>query len=183
MTQNKDWRIPSMKIYAALLILVFAKAGGSGAQTVVAENSRREQRQFGLEEPIKQPISIPDDVLGVVREGSEFLSPQCEEEAGSHDRIPAAWYEATRISLGTRNKVGLIVKAKTACLWGANTGPFWIFLEEGEHHSLIFYKVVGGLQVLRSKTHGVYDVRTGLTMKLRPSFVIYRYDGHEYQPN
>ena len=160
----------------SLLILVCSTYAQTSQKTAHAEQTR-----FGLEEPIDRPASIPEDVLKILRQDSDVTT--CELEAGSRDRIPATWYEASRIHLDGTNRADLIVKAKNACLMGPNLGPFWVFRKTAGGHDLVLSTVAVGVQILKNKTNGLRDIRIGAIVNLQPSYVTYRFDGHAYQPD
>ena len=163
--------------FGGLLLLVFVC--DVGAQTKPRVN-RAEQTRFGLEEPINQPVPIPEDVLKMLRQDSDISA--CDlEQPNSRDSIPSTWYEASQIHLDGPNQIDLIVKAKNACLWGANIGPFWVFRGTSNGHSLVLSTVALGLRVLSTKTNGLRDIEAGAVVSLRPSFVTYKFDRQHYQ--
>lgn len=167
-----------MKAWFGVVILLLVFACDFDAQTKPKVN-RAEQTRFGLEEPINRPVPIPEDVLKMLRQDSDISA--CDLESNSRDSIPSTWYEASQIHLDGPSQIDFIVKAKNACLWGANIGPFWVFRSTSNGHSLVLSTVAFGLRVLSTKTNGLRDVEAGAVVSLKPSFVIYKFDGQHYQ--
>ncbi|HKV64459.1 MAG TPA: hypothetical protein VJO16_21310 [Candidatus Acidoferrum sp.] len=140
-----------------------------------------EQTKFNLEERVLRPATIPEDVLKVLRENSDFRT--CDVEAGSRDNVPATWYEASQIHLDGLGETDLVVKAKNACMMGPNLGPFWVFRKTAEGHILVLSTDAVGVKILKSETNGLRDIRTGAVANLKPTYVIYKFDGRVYQAN
>lgn len=177
-SDGKTRRISGVKAWLGLVILLSVFASDAGAQTKPKAN-RAEQTRFGLEEPINHPVPIPEGVLKILRQDSDISA--CDLEPNSRDSIPSTWYEASQIHLDGPNQIDFIVKAKNACLWGANIGPFWVFRGTSNGHSLVLSTAALGLRVLNTKTNGLRDVEAGAVVSLKPSFVTYRFDGQRYQ--
>jgi len=167
-----------MKLWFTLLALAIAIGQRAEGQTP-AKVPQGEQMRFGLEEPLEQPAPIPEDVLEILRRDSDVRT--CEIEGGSRDAILATWYEASQIHLDGPNEIDLIIKAKNACLWGPNINPFWIFRGTRNSHRLVLSTIALGLQVLKTKTNGLRDVRGGAIVRLKPNYVTYKFDGRTYQ--
>ena len=161
-------------VVAALVFVFVSKACGQAPK-----GTRAEQVRFGLEESIDRPVPLPEAVLKILRQDSDIRA--CDLEQNSRDTIPAMWYEASEIHLDGPTESDLIVKAKNACLWGANIGPFWVFRKTPNGHSLVLSTVALGLQVLKTKTNAFRDIRAGAIASLKPSYVMYKFDGHNYQ--
>ena len=139
-----------------------------------------EERSFGLEQPVERPAIIPDDVLKILRQNSDISTCPVSEEL--RNTIPASWYEASEVHLNGASQGDLIVKAKNACFWGPNLGPFWIFKGTAHHgHRLVLSTVAVGLDVLTTQTKGLHDIRMFAFVSLEPSYVRYKFDGNEYQ--
>jgi hypothetical protein len=169
-----------MKAGFMIAVLVFGLECESDAQTR-RETVHHEQVRFALEEAVDSPVPIPDDVLNVLRRESEIST--CALGSGSRDAIPSTWFEAARIHLDGPRESDLIVKAKNACLWGPNIGPFWVFRKTPSGHTLVLSTTALGIQVLDSKTNGFRDIKAGAIATLKPTYVMYRFDGHSYQPD
>ena len=68
-------------------------------------------------------------------------------------------------------------------MMGPNLGPFWVFRKTADGHSLVLSTLAAGLQILKSKTNGLRDIKAGALVGLKPSYVTYKFDGHTYQTN
>jgi hypothetical protein len=140
-----------------------------------------EQTKFNLEERVHRPAAIPEDVLKILRENSDFST--CDVEAGSRDNVPATWYEASQIHLDGPGETDLVVKAKNACMMGPNLGPYWVFRKTVYGHILVLSTDAVGVQILKTETNGLRNIRTGAFVSLKPSYVLYKFDGRAYQAN
>jgi hypothetical protein len=138
-----------------------------------------EQTRFSLEEPIKHPVPIPEDVLKILRQEADITT--CEIRPEERSKIPPSWYEASGIRLDGEREEDLIVKAKNACMWGPNLGPFWVFRSSVNGHYLVLSTVAVSLQVLKSSTNGLRNIRTAAIVTRQPAYSDYRFDGHTYQ--
>ena len=136
----------------------------------------QEQTKFSLEEPITHPMPIPEDVLNVLRQRTDIST--CETRPEERNKIPPSWYEASRVRLDGGREEDLVVKARNACMWGPNLGPFWVFRSNREGHELVLSTVAVSLEVLRSRTNGLRDIRTGAIVTSEPAYSIYKFDGH-----
>src|SRR5207302_2873984 len=169
-----------MKKLFTLVVLGLALAWGVDVQSK-SKTTPTEQMKFGLEQRVHRPVVIPGDVLTILRQKSDLQT--CNVEGGSRDKVPETWYEASQIHLDGTNEADLLVKARIACMMGPNHGPFWVFRETVDGHSLVLSTLAAGLQILNTKTNGLRDIRTGALVGLKPSYVTYQFDGHAYQPN
>src|SRR5579885_943417 len=81
-----------------------------------------EQTRFSLEEPIKHPVPIPEDVLKILRQEADITT--CEIRPEERSKIPPSWYEASGIRLDGEREEDLIVKPRTHACGGRISDPF-----------------------------------------------------------
>jgi hypothetical protein len=136
------------------------------------------QTRFSLEEPVNHPIPIPEDVLKILRREADITA--CEISPEERSRIPPSWFEASWVQLDGPREEDLVVKAKNACMWGPNLGPFWVFRSSRNGHCLVLSTVAVSLQVLKSSSNGLRDIRTAAIVSQEPAYSDYRFDGHTY---
>lgn len=121
------------------------------ALLVVASSSVHSQTKaqtvFELEGKVDSPVSIPTDVIAVLKSDSRVDVCFKTEGAGVDE---TAWFEAASYDLNNDHRPDLIIKPKNDCLFGANQGPFWIF---------------------QNRTDGYQEVlsESGLTLTIVPS--------------
>ena len=96
-------------------------------------------------------------------------------------RISASWFEASQIHLDGPEEIDVLVKAKNACLFGANIGPFWIFRKTQRGYELVLNVSALGVELLPSRTSGHKDVSAGAVAGGKSVIVFYKFDGHRYQ--
>jgi hypothetical protein len=148
--------------------------------TVSAQRKRTKQMQegvtFSLEMPMKRTVRLPEEVLEILAR-EERVSSCLEGEQKDIDNV----FSTAPIDLDSDGKMDVVVKAEDACLWGANQGPFWVFVRTEQGFQLIFHTYGLGISIESSSTNGFRDISTGAA-QVRESFdATYKFDGQTYQ--
>jgi hypothetical protein len=139
-------RFPSATI---VLMLLLCHSGHGQNSQVGAE------QRFGLEEPFRNPVKLPDSVLKML------ISQPPKVDCSADGPVDQSWFTATNIILNPLEDPGLIVKPsfKGGCLSGANLGPFWIFRRRGEVYDLLLNESALEVDRLTTKTNGFQDLQ------------------------
>jgi hypothetical protein len=103
---------------------------------------QKTQTVFNVDDAVQKEVAVPAAVVAVLK--SERIVDDCFK---SKDGRPneAAWFAASEIDLNGDGRKDLIVKAKDACLYGANQAPFWIFENAADGYQKILS--ASGLQL------------------------------------
>lgn len=175
---------PNSRIFRlqSTVLLVAGASSPHGAESRQAKKPpSQEQIRFGLEESINRPVPIPDGVLAALKIDSEVRTSRCVDDDQPSPRISASWFEASQIHLDGPEEIDVLVKAKNACLFGANIGPFWIFRKTQRGYELVLNVSALGVELLPSRTSGHKDVSAGAVAGGKSVIVFYKFDGHRYQ--
>ncbi len=138
----------------------------------------REQVSFGLEQAVDRPVPVPDEVLIILKTDPDVITSGCLDRSQLSGKT--SLFEASQVHLSGPEEVGLLVKAKNACLFGANIGPFWIFRKTSQRYELLLSVSALGIEILPGKTNGFRDVSAGAMAGGKVVYVLYKFDGHKY---
>lgn len=144
------------------------------------KNVPQEQTNFGLEENVTRPVSIPQGVLSILVDDSEVRTSGCVASDQTADKISASWFEASQIHLDGPKEVDLLVKAKDGCLFGANIGPFWVFRKTQRAYELLLAVSALDVELLPRTTNGHKDISAGAVAGGKYVSAFYQFDGHRY---
>src|SRR5437660_8260034 len=89
----------------------------------------QEEKSFSAEVKMKHPVSLPDDVLQMLRSDKE-VQRVCLAQHLAPDHIEAVSFMASHINISDKRSPDLIVTStenKSCYLGGANIDPFWLF--------------------------------------------------------
>ena len=140
-----------------------------------------EQSHFDLEQAVTRPAGLPGSVLQTLRQDPTVLSSSCPRHDEPSDQMLASLFEASRLHLAGPGEIDLIVKAKDACLFGANIGPFWVFRNTPQGYKLVLSISALGIQVLPSRSHNCRDILAGAVAAGKAVNVTYKFDGKSYR--
>ena len=139
----------------------------------------QEQTAFGAEEPIQQPVELPEDVLKILRHDPR--NKTCLASGQSEELMPATWFVAANVKLNNDSFADLVVMAANPCLQGANVVPFWIFRGTSGKSLLVLSARGLGLKVLRTRSKGQRDIRvTAATARLQDT-TLYKFSRRKYE--
>jgi hypothetical protein len=158
--------------FFVLVVAVISAATAASAQG-------KAQTIFNLEENVAKTASIPDAVIAVLK--SDKRVDACFQEKGKGAN-EAEWFEASEIDLNADRRADLIIKAKDACLYGANQGPFWIFQNAADGYREIFSASGLQLAVLPKKANSFNQIKISKAVALKPSSRIFSFKNGKYQP-
>ncbi len=144
-----------------------------------SKRANRQQTSFSAEEPIQHPVSLPPDILQLLRQDARIQT--CLRKGQSKEDIQASWFVASEIDLKFDRSSDLIILAANPCLNGANVVPFWVFRSAAGGHTLALSTTAFALNVLttRGKTYRNLQL-TSLTAKTVHT-TIYKFDGLRYR--
>jgi hypothetical protein len=133
--------------------------------------ARQEQTEFGSEdENWDQPVSVPVEVLRILREANH----------ASADEIPAESLLASEIHLRDANEVDLILMG-IGNLRLAHAALFWIFRNVNGEFELILSTGGDSLRVLDAKSNGYRKIGIEGNTASTTTLTIYTFDGRAYR--
>jgi hypothetical protein len=171
--------------YKRLVLLAFMVALAATLAHAQHANKpgSREQLVFSTEQqllPVERPVSIPEGALQALRD-NEYVRT-CLSKGQTPEEIPASWFVGSEIHLDGPDEIDLIVLPNNGCLLGANIGPFWVFRKTPQAYELVLDVHVHDLRVLGTRSNGYRDIRTWSATAVTRTTVLFRFDGHKYQP-
>lgn len=144
--------------------------------TALTSQAQVEQTTFGAEELIQKPAKIPARVLAQLKRDS--LVKQCIAKKGA---VKNSWFSAAEIDLNGDQTTDYVVKAKNACLLGANLAPFWVFHNLAHRYSLVLRADAVGLEFLRDTTDDYRDIKLLRATATAVGENIVKFDGAHYR--
>jgi hypothetical protein len=158
-----------------------AKVAGTGSPTVdqLEPTKVSSQVRFSVEEPINNPVPIPEDVLKILR--SESRNRSCLTSGQTQENIPSSWFIASRVNLNRDASADLLVTVANPCLFGANVNPFWIFINTSDGNRLVLSVSALAVEILNGTTNGSRDIRAEAATARQVLTGIYHFDGKEYR--
>lgn len=75
----------------------------------------------------------------------------------------------------------LVVQPVNPKLFGANIGPFWVFRNTPHGYELLLVVDALELEILRTKSNGLRDIRTTRVTAREVLQTNYEYDGKKYR--
>ena len=136
-----------------------------------------EQTSFGLEEPVEHPVPLPQAVLEKLR--AETRDTTCPNSKAATN-IDDSWFTASEVTLRRGELPALVVKAETACLWGANIGPFWVFRHSKTGYEIVLSENALGLEVLNTRTNGYRDIQLSAATARDVLTGVYKFKNGKY---
>ena len=166
-----------------LLCVLIVLCAPNFAQAQRPRRSRPpEERTFGGEDRMKRRVPLPREVLQILSR-DEDVRERCLGQNGP-GRLEGSSFQASRISLNDKGALGLIVDSlplSQCYVGGANTNRFWIFYRTPQGYRLVFDAHGHEVDILRTKTNGFYDIRTGYVIGPDVWFELYTFDGTQYK--
>jgi hypothetical protein len=140
----------------------------------------QEQRHFSAEdEGVKNPSEIPNDVMAILRT-DKLVQNVAEDENIPLERIPAKWFSASRIRLGSDEANDLIVVAEGP-LAGGNVDVFWVFIQQNQTFKLALVFPAHDLIVKNARSHGYRDIEAMGATAITVTTVRFKFDGAVYK--
>jgi hypothetical protein len=164
----------SVAFAAALLVVATLPA--------ISQSSpkQREQTHFSAEdENVNHPVEIPAEVLALLAK-DERVQNVLKDENIAPASLPASWFSAAQVHLGSKNEQDLVVASKGPIV-GGNISPFWVFIHDGSGYKLALSISVHDLVVKRTRSRGYRNLEIdGMTASTITS-ANFRFDGNEYK--
>lgn len=141
----------------------------------------REQTGFGMEDEIKYPVPLPNDVLKILRE-DEYVRARSLKEGESVENITASLFVASEIDLNEDNLPDLVVTgSEDSNLSGANVTVYWLFRNTPEGHRCVAELNTFGFDILKTKTNGFRDIEASAQTLEKVFTDFYVFDGKKYR--
>jgi hypothetical protein len=170
-----------MKISRSILLIVsiLLLALPLAAQ-MKTKSHKIEQTDFDLDAPFKRPIKIHEAILQLLHQEIKKYS-LCGQ--GKHDRVSdiASWFSASAIDLNDDHHPDFFVKSYQGCLNGADNDWFWIFRNTGHGYRLALFGHTLYVYLLKTKTHGLYDIKTSMATAAYFFSDVYKFNGQVYK--
>jgi hypothetical protein len=157
--------------FLILVVIAVCAAASAGAQNKV-------QTIFNLEENVSKKAPIPEAVVAVLK--SDKRVDACFQEKGE-GADETAWFEASEIDLNSDGRMDLIVKARDACLFGANQGPFWVFQNAPDGYQNVLSASGLQLSVLPEKRNSFRRIKIGKAVAMKPSSRTFSFKNGKYR--
>jgi hypothetical protein len=165
----------------ASLVTVAIALGISGFRSLCQDiPASREQQQFSAEdEGVKNPSTIPDEVMAILR-SDRLVQNVAKGQKVPLDKIPATWFSASKIKLGGSGTTDLIVAAEGP-LAGGNVDVFWVFIQQNSTFKLVLMLPAHDLIVKSTHSHGYRDIEALAATAVTVSTARFRFDGKGYK--
>lgn len=134
------------------------------------------QRHFYLEERFKHQVTIPRDVLRLMRQEIK-RKHMCRLDESTNI---SPWFSASRIDLGA-GETALILASDQMCLNGVDNNWFWVFLRRHRRHRLVLTGGTLSVDVLRSANFGLRNLETNVATANTNYTNIYKFNGSVYK--
>ena len=154
-----------------ILVVLTTIANVAQAQTV--------QTVFDAEGSVSRETALPEAVIAVLK--SERRVDACFREKGEESN-EAEWFAASEIDLNGDRRMDLIVKAKDACLFGANQAPFWVFQKAADGYRKILSASGLRLEIMPARLNSFRRIKVSKAVRMKPASEIYAFRGGKYQP-
>ena len=138
-----------------------------------------EQTSFGAEQEMRQPVSIPRDVLEMLRHDER--NQRALGAGESESDILASWFVASEVNLNGDALPDLIVQSTNPRLFGANLVPFWVFHKSIRGNELALRVDALRLEVLKTKSKGYRKIQTSKATANEVTISDYEFNGEKYE--
>jgi hypothetical protein len=156
-----------------------ARSGYQDLRSSKEADEQPTQTIFGAELEVKRPVTVPFDVLRILRNDERIQTRLGKRE--SPDDLSASWFAASEIELNDDSQPDLILQAVNPHLFGANLVPFWLFQKTPKGYKLIFSVDALGLEVLKTKTNNYRNIHSTKATAKEILNATYEFDGDKYE--
>ena len=167
--RRKKTIMKSARFFVLIVVLISA---------ALASNAQNVQTVFNLEEDVAKSAAIPQDVIAILK--SDKRVDACFQAKGKGAN-EAEWFEASEIDLNGDKQMDLVIKAKDACLFGANQGPFWVYQNTGEGFKQILSEHGLQLSVLPKKINSFNQIQVSKAVRMKPASRTFSFRNGKYQ--
>ena len=158
------------RFFVLIVVLISAAALAASAQKV--------QTVFNLEEDVTKSAAIPEDVIAMLK--SDQRVDVCFQQKGEGAN-EADWFEASEIDLNGDKRMDLVIKAKDACLFGANQGPFWVYQNTGEGFKQVLTEQGLQLIIKPKKINSFNQIQVSKAVRMKPVSRTFSFKNGKYQ--
>ena len=164
--------------FSLLTFLAFAAVWGV-SHAAGTEPHPVEQSEFSAEDAaVKKPVSIPEDVLAMLRKDKTVQSALLDQNIGP-ENLPASWFSASAIHLSGAKATDLVVVGEPP-LVGGNVTLFWVFCATADGHELVLTAPAHNLMVKNKQWKGHREIELASMTAVQISTVLCRFDGKRY---
>lgn len=164
----------------SVFIVAIALALPITAQAPRSPHHATVQTHFSAEdESVKSPVTIPPEVMVILRE-DDMVKDQMEDEELRSAELPQSWFSASKIRLGPTRADGLIVQANGP-LVGGNIVVFWIFIQSQDGWKLALMIPAHDLIVTQTRFNGHRNLEADAMTCCTITTVRFRFNGREYK--
>jgi len=168
-----------------LLVFVLLASGAPVcAQTLL---DCRQSGEFCEDTPFPQPAPIPDNVITMLlqtdagREGVELCTGLADDHRIDEKAcLRTNLFRGTAVHLSGNDEADLIVIG-VCPMCGADNGWFWLVRSPDKNPQLALWAGANCLQILHSRTHGLFDVQSTWSSGAGTRTRTYRFNGTEYK--
>jgi hypothetical protein len=158
--------------------LTLALAGLSGPSQ--SAPTQKEQTHFSAEdESVSHPVAIPAELLAALAK-DEMVHRVLEDHAITLANLPASWFSAARVQLGSIGGKDFIIVAEGP-LAGANIRPIWVFIHDSHGYKLALSTSMHDLIVKRTRSLGYRDLELAAMTASTVTTAQFRFNGNEYK--
>ena len=169
-----------MKCNSCLFAVLTMLAVVGASAKVQSARPAQEQTHFNAGDPgVEHPAPIPGEVLAILGR-DDHVKHALNYQGITPENLPASWFSASEIALGSSREKDLIVAAEGPLI-GANVDTFWVFIHRGRDYSLVLTIPALGLTVKNSRTNGYRDLEAGAATAVTITTASFRFDGQQYK--
>jgi hypothetical protein len=173
-------------------LLASAPARGHTEDGTKEQTSFSSQQDF-VNEPVQSPTPLSAEALSAL--ATDLNVAGCLAEAGKSPDQVFAWFVASEIHLGPKDETdyivlpNLLLKAGQpedvpgrGCFLRVSAAWFWALRSTKRGYKLVFSGGGHELSVLRHRTNGFRDIKTGFILQAGRTLkeAVYRFDGQSY---
>jgi len=145
-----------------------------------SKHTQPQELVFSPDDPAAgQPAAIPDEVRQILA-SDEYVRSLLEEKKLTAQKLPAAWFSASRVHLGGKYEDDLLVMGAGPVM-GANATTFWIFCPTPHGYTQALKVSTHTLVVKDARWKGAKELEAQSATSAEVFRVSYRYDGLEYK--
>lgn len=161
-------------LFVVALAVVAAQVAGQ------RPSAKLEQSEFSAEdESMKRPAAIPDEVMAILSK-DDFVQDVAKNEEPPAKTIPATWFSASEIHLGSNGRLDFVVAAKGP-LMGGNLETFWVFVRTSRGLTLALTVPAHDLIALRARARGYRIIEASAENCCTISRARFRFNGTRYE--
>lgn len=138
------------------------------------------QTTFELEGKVSSPVSIPADVIAVLKSDKRVDACFKAEGASVNEE---AWFDAAAFDLNGDQRADLIIKPKNSCLFGANQGPFWVFQNVHDGYQKVLSADGLKLTILPRKVNSFNTIQVSKVAGMKGRSTQFRFSQGKYRPS